>query len=138
MSNPVGRPLIFKTPEELNRRIAEYFEWAHQNNKPLTIGRLAVFLECDNKTINNYKHKDEFFPAIKKARQIIQSDKEERLNNQEGNVTGIIFDLKNNHSDVFMDRKYVEQTVIEKFDKDKAKDIDDKLVANAQSNTNAS
>jgi len=91
-----GRPLKFETVGDLERAIADYFVWAAENKKPLTIGRLCCFLDCDRLTLLNYQAKDEFFNTIKRAKRKIEADKEERLNEQQ-HVTGIIFDLKNNH-----------------------------------------
>ena len=91
-----GQPMKFKTVEDLQNKIDDYFQWADDNEKPLTIGRLCCFLDCDRRTLLNYNHNDKFFPTIKKARQKIEASKEEHL--QSGRqVAGIIFDLKNNH-----------------------------------------
>lgn len=94
--HPGGRPLKFPTVGDLTKKIAEYFVWAAANEKPLTICRLACFLDCDRVTLLNYAENDEFFSTIQKAKQKIQADKAERLNTQT-TVAGIIFDLKNNH-----------------------------------------
>lgn len=91
-----GRPLKFKSVAELKAKIDEYFLWAEANNKPLTIERLACFLECDRVSLLNYAEKDEYFSTIKQAKQIIYASKAEILNTKEGNTAGIIFDLCNN------------------------------------------
>jgi hypothetical protein len=96
MYSYMGRPRAFKTVEELQTLIDEYFAWAVKWKKPLTIERLASFLDVDRKTINNYSRDSDFFPTIKKAVEFILASKVERLN--EGDkVVGVIFDLKNNH-----------------------------------------
>ena len=41
MSNKVGRPLLFKTVEELEKRIEEYFEYCEINEKPMTMSGLG-------------------------------------------------------------------------------------------------
>ena len=66
-----GRPLKFKTAEDLQKRIDEYFAWAEDKGLPLSIERLAVFLDVDRKTVYNYSDKEDFFPTIKKAREYI-------------------------------------------------------------------
>lgn len=53
----VGRPLKFKSVEELQKKIDAYFE--DENNKPYTITDLAVWLDCDRKTLINYEEKEE-------------------------------------------------------------------------------
>jgi hypothetical protein len=94
--HPGGRSLKFENAADLERKIGEYFEWAAENDKPLTIGRLCCFLDCDRDTLLNYSEKEEFFGTIKRAKQKIEASKEERLQTQAA-VAGIIFDLKNNH-----------------------------------------
>lgn len=103
--NPVGRPLKFATPELLQERIDEYYAWAELNEKPLTIERLAVFLDVDRHFINNYEERDEFCATIKKARNYILADKLEKGLGGKSNATMSIFDLKNNHA--FADTQYL-------------------------------
>ena len=91
-----GRPLKFKSVEELQEKIAEYFKWAEEKGKPLTIERLCCFLKTERQTLLNYADKDEFFDTLKEAKQIIYASKTEMLNTKEGNTAGIIFDLCNN------------------------------------------
>jgi len=101
----VGRPLKFKTVEELQDKIEEYKKWVIDNEKPLTIERLACFLGCDRETLLNYEKlegREKFFGTIKAIKSFILADKSERLNSPEGNKAGVIFDLKNNHG--FKDR----------------------------------
>jgi hypothetical protein len=99
-----GRPRIFKNPKELDDKIQKYFDWAVEKEKPLTVERLCVFMEISKQTLYNYLNEysqedknKKFFDSIKKAVQIIEADKVERLNGRRGNPAGIIFDLKNNH-----------------------------------------
>ena len=98
-----GRPLAFKTVEELEEAVESYFApggdaWMEgaegaQIFAP-TMSGLALHLGVDRRTITNYANKDEYFPTIKKARARIESALERRLYGN--NVTGIIFNLKNN------------------------------------------
>ena len=71
----------------------------HEDGEPIyafqpTMSGLALSLGVDRKTITNYAHKDGFFPAIKKARDTVESALERHLYGK--NVTGAIFNLKNN------------------------------------------
>lgn len=104
--NPVGRPLAYKTVEELDAAIDLYFETdayivvgTDDNGEPKklyapTMSGLAMSIGMDRRSLTNYAHKDEFFPAIKKARGRVEIALEQKLY---GNtVTGIIFNLKNN------------------------------------------
>ena len=109
--NPNGRPLLFKTAEELQDKIDEYFDFCDNriqqvyskkqdavieiiNPEPYTIAGLAYAVGIDRKTLWNYSKKDEFFHTIKRARDKVQTDVERRL--MESNPTGAIFNLKNN------------------------------------------
>lgn len=75
-----SRPFLFETVEQLEGLIEKYFEScfgvdANGNTyqiRPITLEGLAYDLDCDRKTIHNYKdRKDkngkEFYPVIKKA-----------------------------------------------------------------------
>lgn len=98
-----GRPRIWDTPEALQEQIDQYYAWAKREKKPLTIERLAVFLDVDRQTILNYGKDDKFFGTVKKARDYVLASKMDMLNSLGGVKTGIIFDLKNNHG--FVDRQ---------------------------------
>lgn len=110
-ANPVGRPLAFKTPEELEAKIAEYFAFCDSriqqvyspkaeavieviNPAPYTMSGLARALGIDRQTILNYASKDEYFGTIKDAREKVHEDVETRL--MEKQASGPIFNLKNN------------------------------------------
>jgi hypothetical protein len=102
----VGRPLAFETVEQLQTAVDLYFETdayisvgiddSGEEKKMYapTMSGLALSLGVDRKTITNYANKDEFFPAIKKARSRVEVALEQRLYGN--NVTGVIFNLKNN------------------------------------------
>lgn len=116
-----GRPLKFKTVDELREKIDEYFAscWTQKIDmfgnplfvkdakgkktdqpilvqfKPYTITGLAVFLDTSRETLLNYESKGEFFDTIKKAKEKIYAYAEEFLYSGK-NPTGAIFNLKNN------------------------------------------
>jgi len=75
-----GRPRKFDTVEQLEEMIETYFESCFgiddKGNRiqirPITLEGLAYDLNCDRKTIWNYKgmkdsNKQDYFPAIKRA-----------------------------------------------------------------------
>lgn len=110
--NPIGRPLAFKTVEELQVKIDEYFQWCDDRTKrvwnekdqeellvsdpaPYTMSGLARRLDIDRKTLLNYSSKEDFFPAIRRAREKVHEDVETRLMSTR-NEKGAIFNLKNN------------------------------------------
>ncbi len=122
-ANPVGRPLAFNSPEELEAVIAEYFDFCDNRIQqvfspkadavievispaPYTMSGLARRLGLDRKTILNYSNKEEFFPTIKAARERVQEDVETRL--MEKQATGAIFNLKNNFG--WVDETKTDQT----------------------------
>lgn len=90
----VGKPAAFDSEGEFNKAINEYFEWAEDNEKPLTVSRLCVFIGVERHYLSS--HIQEYPATIKKAIQIIEADKAERLCTAR-NPVGLIFDLKNNH-----------------------------------------
>ena len=103
--NTGGRPPVWSTPEELQKDIDRYFETdakvitGYDDGEPIyafqpTMSGLALSLGVDRKTITNYSHKDGFFPSIKKARDMVENALERHLYGK--NVTGAIFNLKNN------------------------------------------
>jgi hypothetical protein len=132
--HPGGRPLKFASTEELQNKINAYFESCyqdvevkkgkgknqtteviHKRVKPFTVSGLAAFLDCDRKTINNYEDMDEFFPTIKKAKQIIEADVEEGSLTGAYNATAAIFNLKNNFG--WHDKQEIDQNIGNKDDK---------------------
>ena len=99
-----GRPILFKNKDILQEKIDAYFdscyrtneEWVKECIRPLTISWLAVELKTSRKVLIEYDEKEEFSNTIKKAKQRIENWTEEQLyrNTQ---VTGVIFNLKNNY-----------------------------------------
>lgn len=96
MANKVGRPLLFKTVEELQNRIEGYWEYCEEKEKPITMSGLAYYLDIDRNTLINYGNRDEFLGTIKKARARVQMDQDERMQTIGNPTAGIIFSLKNN------------------------------------------
>lgn len=95
--HPGGRPLKFQDLTELQRKIDSYFEHCDSLQKPYLITGLALALDCDRDTLLNYEDKDEFFgTAIKNAKLKCHSYAEDYLYTGK-NVTGAIFNLKNNY-----------------------------------------
>jgi len=98
--NKGGRPPLYTSADDLEVLIDEYFktdafigEGDNRMYAP-TMSGLAFHLDMDRKTLLNYSKKEEFFPTIKRARSKVGVALEQRLYGN--NVTGIIFNLKNN------------------------------------------
>ena len=87
----MGRPLKWKTVEELTGKIEAYF-----NSVPIaewTITGLALALDTYRQTLLNYEDKDEFVDTIKKAKQMVENSYEIDL--KKHGRSGTIFALKN-------------------------------------------
>lgn len=92
----MSRPLIFETPEELEKKIKEYFDDADMRGVPYTVEMLSVFLDVDRKTLINYKNREKFFPVIKKAMLKIQANHVEQGLSGQTQSAFAIFIGKNN------------------------------------------
>lgn len=117
--NKGGRPLKFKSPEELQKKIDEYYKWAKDNKKHITITGLAWFLETNRQTLLNYENENsdlykniknsekvKFIDAIKNAKARIEMEYEESLFYKNSSV-GAIFTLKNNYG--YVDKQEIVQ-----------------------------
>lgn len=110
-SPKVGRPLKYKTVEDLQKIIDEYFQWCDNKTKkiydekkgaeymisdpaPYTMHGLARRLGLSRQGLLDYSKRDEFLDAIKEARDMVAEDVETRLMGR--TPTGAIFNLKNN------------------------------------------
>ena len=104
--NKGGRPLMFQSVKELEEKIDSYFK--EESNKPYTITDLAVWLDCDRKTLTNYEEKDEFFPTIKRAKTKIEANIEKGALLGLYNPTFSIFNMKNNFG--WQDKQEIDTT----------------------------
>jgi hypothetical protein len=93
---PVGRPLKFKTVQELEAKIGAYFLECEATGRPLTITGLALALDTNRETLLDYQSKDEFSDTVTRAKLRIHNFAEESLW-QPKVAQGVIFNLKNNH-----------------------------------------
>lgn len=97
-----GRPLKFKSVEELQEKIDAYFATTGHyvdkdgNDKfePVTITGLALALGTSRETLVNYEERPEFFDAIKEAKTKCENFAE-RMLYMGKSPTGAIFALKN-------------------------------------------
>jgi hypothetical protein len=97
--------LRFPTEDKLYTEIQSYFAWARDNEKPLSIARLANWLCVDRKTLYNYKERDDFGPTICWAMDYILASLEERC--IDDGKAGQIFILKNYG---YSDKQEIEST----------------------------
>jgi len=114
-SRPVGRPPKFESVEQLQSLIDAYFETEEGKDTP-TITGLALALDTTRKTLLDYCETDtEFSYTIKKAKARVERKMEQCLYGN--NVTGLIFNLKNNfgwkdrtETDITSDQKPLSDT----------------------------
>lgn len=109
----VGRPLKFKSVEELETKINEYFNKCDKNTKqfvtkdgelievpdpiPYTISGLAYHLDTSRRTLIDYEERDdEYSHTIRKAKDRCEAFAEESLWKPKI-ATGIMFNLQNNY-----------------------------------------
>jgi hypothetical protein len=116
-----GAELVFKSPEELEEAISNYFascwrekweqnkngEWVQctdhegnpllEQNQPYTMAGMAVALGVTRQTVCNYAHRNEFTPIIHRARTICEAALEVGM--LKGTIPAIpgIFSAKNNY-----------------------------------------
>jgi len=98
--HPGGRPKLYTDVAEVEAIIADYFKteaYIGEGDNVIfapTMSGLAYHLEMDRKSLLNYSNDEKFFLTIKRARDRVHTALEKRLYGN--NVTGIIFNLKNN------------------------------------------
>ncbi len=108
-----GRPLLFKSPEEMQDKVNEYIKICIRPDgtirKPPTLSGLAFHLGCSRWTLKNYSEKNnEFFTTIHYARCFVETWQEEQLVSSPF-ANGIKFALTNNFKE-WTDKKHVEST----------------------------
>jgi hypothetical protein len=90
-----GRPLKYKSADELEKKIIEFFDFCEEKEENITICGLALYVGfCERKALYRYAERgQDFYQVIKRALMIIEKHYEDRLS---GNTpTGAIFALKN-------------------------------------------
>ena len=94
MARPFGT-LKYDNLQDLENGIDRYFSDCDEKGKPYTMSGLALSLNIDVKTLTNYGQKEDYFPAIHRARQKCIAYAEDRLFDKDG-VQGAKFSLTNN------------------------------------------
>ena len=98
-------------PEVFAEKMAEYFV---DENKPWMITGLCIHLHIYKDTFYEYAKIPQFSDSIKLARQMIENYSGRQLFREVGQVTGIIFNLKNNFG------------WVDKFETENKTELDDK------------
>ncbi len=104
---PRGRPAKYKTKEELQDKIDEYFKKCDLEKEPYTVTGVCIALDITRETLKEYLKQEEFSDTIKKAKIKVENYLEKKLIT-DGNTTGIIFNLKNNFN--WSDKQQIEHS----------------------------
>lgn len=90
----IGRPRLYKTPEDFDAKVDEYYHFCKESEEPVTWTGLALFLGFSSrKSIDEYEKYDGFSHSVKRAKLLVEWAYEKRtLGN---NAAGPIFVLKN-------------------------------------------
>lgn len=89
----IGRPLKFKSPEEMEEKGLAYFKECERKKLPLTITGLAIALGTTRELLCNYEERDVFRDTIKRLKTIVENYLEQRAITA-SNPAGAIFILK--------------------------------------------
>ncbi|MBP3463689.1 MAG: hypothetical protein J6K45_04325 [Clostridia bacterium] len=103
----LGRPKKYSNVEEFEVKCSEYFLKCIKDKEPMGICGLAAYLDIDRTTLYNYEknYPDSYGLVIKQAKAKIEAFLEAGLYKNK-QVTGIIFNLKNNFG--YAEREKVE------------------------------
>ena len=93
-----GRPPNFRSPKKMWEEVEEYFQECKEREEVATITGMVYSLGFKDRNSLDYyyKEKPEFRDVINAAKLRVQAGYERALVNHKGNVTGLIFTLKNN------------------------------------------
>jgi len=100
----VGRPLKFKTVEEMQEKIDAYFKDTPEEEWTWT--GLALALDTSRETLREYKERPEYVDSLKKALMKVENGYEKDL--KKHGRTGSIFALKNFN---WKDKSEVDNTI---------------------------
>lgn len=106
----LGRPLVFKTTEALQKAVDDYFNGLITKDEKgkvistvtATVAGLALALDIETRTLVNYEKKEKFFPIIRRAKQRIEVVNEIALHKP--GSSGAAFNLKVNFGWVDVNR----------------------------------
>ena len=108
LGNEGGRPLIFKTPEELEKRVIEYFDFCVNTKEEVTKSGLELYLTFYSRsTWRNYCKREEFLDILNRAKLCVIKSYE--LDLRTFRFGAAIFALKNLDPESWVDK--VEQEV---------------------------
>ena len=69
--NKVGRPLMFQTPEDLEREIKKYFESVEPDE--ITLTGLCLAIGTNKQVLSDYQSRDGYSDIVDKAKLIVEN-----------------------------------------------------------------
>ena len=118
----MARPLKF-TPKTIEAGCEAYFERCgidelgtptREDHSPATVSGLECALGTTRDLLCDYERKKGFSDTIKRAKQRIEAYNEHQLMSRRSNVTGVIFNLKNNFN--WKDKTEIENKFDQEFE----------------------
>ncbi len=77
LGNNGGQPPIFATPEDLESKCLEYFEYCIKNKEKRTITGLTLFVGfCSRSSWGHYEDKKEFLHIVRRAKLTVENSYE--------------------------------------------------------------
>lgn len=106
----MGRPPIFKRPEDLLSEFKKYVAQAKKKEEPILLSGFCAYKTIYKEMFYEYSKKSpEFSQAVKKIRAICEQNIESGILTGKYNATAGIFNLKNNHGQT--DRQEINNNV---------------------------
>jgi len=85
LGNNGGQPPVFETPEDLENKCFEYFNYCVEDNIKPTITGLTLYVGfCSRSSWDHYAKKDEFLYIVKRAKLTVENSYE---------TSGLTFDM---------------------------------------------
>jgi len=108
LGNNGGKERIFKTPEELEAKVIDYFNWCVETKTEIAKNGLELFIGFNSRTTwSNYMKREEYVDILNRAKKSVVYSYE--LDLRSFKFGGAIFALKNLDPENYVDK--VEQNV---------------------------
>ena len=103
LGNNGGRERIFATPEELESKVIEYFNWCVETKTEIAKNGLELFIGFNSRsTWSNYMKREEYLDILNRAKKAVVYSYE--LDLRSFKFGGAIFALKNLDPDNYVDK----------------------------------
>lgn len=95
----MGRPRLYDNHESFAAKVDDYFAWVKQEDRKPTLAGLALHLGFDDReSIATYStYGVDFSRTVKRARLMMEDDRQQSLLSKDKFTPGIALDLQNNH-----------------------------------------